>query len=421
MCESEDSQDLVLECLGAGACDCLSKPVKQQDLSGLWQHVWRRRSLDAPFPLKNMGQFLGHELKSGKAVLSLQPVEMPILGMLHTSPAAGKGSCGSPAGKLLHMCDRERLAPDQASDVSSRECLGDGSAGRDPSGSGGDRPVSAAESEDEVTPCSTRCASSNEEPMPRASSLPAGKSCARPSPCGWLEGSHAEGSSLQTAPPGPSELPNRPGTEASLSGGPWLADGSPGQVVFDMPSLSAYLYMQNLFSQAMHTGDPAYCSMAAAWAQQFGAMQMVPGAAVGAPAEMRPLELGAERMVPAKRPRPEDAPAETIAQSKRAAAIAKFREKRKNRNFERKVRNGALPRRGGYPPLTLPRAAGSVREPQEARGRAAPCAGAVCQAVRGGLLVVSPAPRAGPRVLIGCAAPQPRTDLHSHPLRFFRI
>lgn len=48
------SQELVLRCLGAGACECLVKPIRRHDLEGLWKHSWRR---NASLPLRSLSGY----------------------------------------------------------------------------------------------------------------------------------------------------------------------------------------------------------------------------------------------------------------------------------------------------------------------------------------------------------------------------
>uniref|UniRef100_A0A1J3GKK6 Two-component response regulator-like APRR3 n=1 Tax=Noccaea caerulescens TaxID=107243 RepID=A0A1J3GKK6_NOCCA len=43
MMSSQDSMVLVFECLSNGAVDFLVKPIRKNELKNLWQHVWRRR------------------------------------------------------------------------------------------------------------------------------------------------------------------------------------------------------------------------------------------------------------------------------------------------------------------------------------------------------------------------------------------
>ncbi|XP_010544877.1 PREDICTED: two-component response regulator-like APRR9 isoform X2 [Tarenaya hassleriana] len=48
MMSSQDSFGMVLKCLLKGAADYLIKPVRKNELRNLWQHVWRRHALSAP-------------------------------------------------------------------------------------------------------------------------------------------------------------------------------------------------------------------------------------------------------------------------------------------------------------------------------------------------------------------------------------
>ncbi|ONK58285.1 uncharacterized protein A4U43_C09F10600 [Asparagus officinalis] len=46
MMSSNDSVNIVFNCMLKGAADFLVKPVRKNDLRNLWQHVWRRQTLN---------------------------------------------------------------------------------------------------------------------------------------------------------------------------------------------------------------------------------------------------------------------------------------------------------------------------------------------------------------------------------------
>ncbi|CAN8252188.1 unnamed protein product [Cochlearia groenlandica] len=59
MMSTQDSVNTVYKCMLKGAADYLVKPLRRNELRNLWQHVWRRQSLQAPgsFPLdESVGQ-----------------------------------------------------------------------------------------------------------------------------------------------------------------------------------------------------------------------------------------------------------------------------------------------------------------------------------------------------------------------------
>ncbi|XP_010559150.1 PREDICTED: two-component response regulator-like APRR9 isoform X2 [Tarenaya hassleriana] len=49
MMSSQDSFSMVLKCMLRGAADYLIKPVRKNELRNLWQHVWRRQTLQAGY------------------------------------------------------------------------------------------------------------------------------------------------------------------------------------------------------------------------------------------------------------------------------------------------------------------------------------------------------------------------------------
>ncbi|XP_047337695.1 two-component response regulator-like PRR95 [Impatiens glandulifera] len=46
MMSSQDSMSMVYKCMMRGAADFLMKPVRKNELKNLWQHVWRRRTIN---------------------------------------------------------------------------------------------------------------------------------------------------------------------------------------------------------------------------------------------------------------------------------------------------------------------------------------------------------------------------------------
>jgi pseudo-response regulator 9 len=47
---SQDSIKMVLKCMLRGAADYLIKPMRKNELKNLWQHVWRRLTVNFLFP-----------------------------------------------------------------------------------------------------------------------------------------------------------------------------------------------------------------------------------------------------------------------------------------------------------------------------------------------------------------------------------
>ena len=48
---SQDSISTVYKCMMRGAADFLVKPIRRNELSNLWQHVWRRKAVCFHLPV----------------------------------------------------------------------------------------------------------------------------------------------------------------------------------------------------------------------------------------------------------------------------------------------------------------------------------------------------------------------------------
>ncbi|KAG5394355.1 hypothetical protein IGI04_024318, partial [Brassica rapa subsp. trilocularis] len=104
MMSTQDSVNTVYKCMLKGAADYLVKPLRRNELRNLWQHVWRRQSSLAPGSNFPVDESLGQQKPEGASannstsnqVNGFQREEQPVIGNGGGGGGDDQSSCSRP-------------------------------------------------------------------------------------------------------------------------------------------------------------------------------------------------------------------------------------------------------------------------------------------------------------------------------------
>ncbi|KAH9624877.1 hypothetical protein KSS87_020277 [Heliosperma pusillum] len=103
---SQDSISVVVKCMLKGAADFLIKPVRKNELKNLWRHVWRKLTIDGQYP-----QNLGIQQHEAKAAFVNNPTTDPSANTVSTSQKSSK--CSEKATDTQSSCTTSYLINDK--------------------------------------------------------------------------------------------------------------------------------------------------------------------------------------------------------------------------------------------------------------------------------------------------------------------
>ncbi|ONK79885.1 uncharacterized protein A4U43_C01F11400 [Asparagus officinalis] len=118
MMSSNDSVNIVFNCMLKGAADFLVKPVRKNELRNLWQHVWRRQTLNDGIGNKGVHQddnamktFEANPRKAKQSSGSIPPMHINKEDSEKGSDA--KSSCTKLDVEVESMCKQSNIEPQQ--------------------------------------------------------------------------------------------------------------------------------------------------------------------------------------------------------------------------------------------------------------------------------------------------------------------
>ncbi|KAF8054801.1 hypothetical protein N665_1313s0012 [Sinapis alba] len=140
MMSTQDSVNTVYKCMLKGAADYLVKPLRRNELRNLWQHVWRRQTSLAPGSNFPLDEGVGQEKPEGASannstsnhVKTFQREEHPVIG---NGDGDDQSSCSRPEmqGESADVEDIPRVSSKEAIDFMGASFRRNGQSNREES------------------------------------------------------------------------------------------------------------------------------------------------------------------------------------------------------------------------------------------------------------------------------------------------